>query len=140
MPCIFSVLLLENANDVVVDSDHSINMPSYKLQVKCVSESIKSFECTAWAFNVIQSYYKDNCKFMCVDCSTNTPSPVYINKDELFPHPNSRAENNLVMKCKFCKHLGSVDIVSEHVFECGEEVGAVTMVVLECRFVNSLCT
>nr|KAJ3415129.1 hypothetical protein HK105_001596 [Polyrhizophydium stewartii] len=48
--------------------------------------------------------------FTCTKCREAADSVVNINAEETVEMPNSKGTTNLLMRCKFCKNEGSVDI------------------------------
>jgi hypothetical protein len=74
-------------------------------------------------------------KFMCTKCHEITSNPVSFRSIDKVEISNSRGSANFVMKCKFCKSEGTVDILEKSLQSYLSEKGRgfQTLVIIEGR-------
>jgi hypothetical protein len=71
-------------------------------------------------------------KFKCTKCNEDNSSPVVIYGKDVVDIPNSRGTTNLVMKCKLCASVGTVDLDLKSVKPLSN-VGFQPLITLEAR-------
>ena len=100
-------------------------MPKYQLLAKL---ELTNLECLrlkpdfVWCFNV-----------MCTNCHESHDSTVEFLASDQVDATHSRSTSNLVMKCKFCSKVGTLDIVPNTVCDLKDSREFQTLVQVEGR-------
>ncbi|KAI9179306.1 hypothetical protein H9P43_005969 [Blastocladiella emersonii ATCC 22665] len=72
----------------------------------------------------------------CTSCNEVNPAIVTVSADETSDISGSRGEANLVMRCKFCKREGSINIVPKSMTADNALDDGKAIVHLECRGID----
>lgn len=102
-------------------------MPLYKLEWSLETQNVTGIKPQEddfqWSF-----------KLTCTKCHERTQDPVNFRAVDQVEMSNSRGSANLVMKCKFCKNEGTVDIVPKSLQSFNSEKrGFQTLCIIEGR-------
>ena len=80
-------------------------MPKYQLQAKIDLQNLVSVSVIpdfVWRF-----------KLLCTNCHEPHDSVIELQKQSLVESSHSRSSHNVVMKCKFCGKVGTIDMVGD---------------------------
>jgi hypothetical protein len=105
-----------------------IEMPKYLISWKAELANVTNIgpsnpEDFEWTFKVV-----------CTKCREHHEEAVYFKQSELHENINSRGESNLIMKCKFCGSIGTMDVVAKSTKYLDiEKQGFQPLVVIEGR-------
>jgi hypothetical protein len=103
-------------------------MPKYQISWKADLTNVTNVgpsnpEEFEWTFNA-----------ECTKCRELHEEQIYFNQKELHENINSRGESNLIMKCKFCGSIGTMDVVPKSIKFLNQELGGFQpLVVIEGR-------
>ena len=103
-------------------------MPLFYLELAAELENVKELTTSGvdrWAFHV-----------RCTHCNEAQEKAIYIEKDSTSELPGSRGEAHLVMKCKYCERVSSIEWI-EH--KKGVKVGNVDKSDTMCRVLALEC-
>eukprot|EP00052_Salpingoeca_macrocollata_P011591 m.89452 g.89452 ORF g.89452 m.89452 type:complete len:188 (+) comp18122_c0_seq1:1249-1812(+) len=84
------------------------DMGKFALQIKASMDNVQSLEPTGESF---QWFIKVKCN----NCQEESPAFVYLSQDEEVELPTGHGNANLIIKCKLCSRVNSVDIVPKSV-------------------------